>query len=423
MGALGAIAGQRANGEEFPIEASISQIEVEGDKIFTVILRDISERQRAEEALRQQAALIDLSPDGIMVRRLDGTIVFWSRGAEALYGWSREEALGKKTHDLLRTEFPVPMQDVIAQLQQTGRWAGELVHRTKDGRQLTMLSFWLARLTEQGEVSEMMESKVDITEQKRTELELRQLKQELEVRVEQRTAELTAANRELEAFTYSVSHDLRAPLRHIMSFTKMLQKCAGNSFDEKAHRHTKVILEAGVRMEHLIDDRLQLSRIGRTFLKETDTDLSQLVNEAKKELAGETRGRAIEWRIGPLPTARCDPSLIRSALINLLSNAIKYTRRKDSARIEIGCETRDSELVVFVRDNGAGFDMRFAPKLFGVFQRLHSPQEFEGTGIGLASVRRVIERHSGRTWAEGEVGQGATFYFTLPRPEMGKTRR
>lgn len=244
--------------------------------------------------------------------------------------------------------------------------------------------------------------------------ELRQSHAELERRVEKRTAELSVANREMEAFTYSVSHDLRAPLRHVMSFAKMLEKQAGPRLDEKGRRYTRVIVEAGRRMENLIDDLLKLSRISRAPLNETQVSLRQLVEESRRELAPESRGRAIDWQIGPLPEVQGDPTLLRSVMVNLLSNAIKYTRGRQPARIEIGCEEKEREVVCFVRDNGAGFDMKFVDKLFGVFQRLHRAEEFEGTGIGLASVRRVIQRHGGRTWAEGEVDHGACFSFSLP---------
>ncbi len=230
---------------------------------------------------------------------------------------------------------------------------------------------------------------------------------ELERRVDERTAEL-------EAFTYSVSHDLRAPLRHVMSYAKMLNKHAGPHLDEKGRRYTQIIIESGRRMESLIDDLLNLSKIGRTPLNETEVDLHDLVKDALQELAPDMHGRPIEWQIGKLRKVLGDPTLLRAVMINLLSNAIKYTRGRNPALIAIDCEDKDGEMVCSVRDNGAGFDMKFVDKLFGVFQRLHRLEDFEGSGIGLASVRRIIQRHGGRTWAEGKVDHGATFYFSFP---------
>lgn len=244
--------------------------------------------------------------------------------------------------------------------------------------------------------------------------QLKQSHAELERRVEERTAELVAANRELEAFGYSVSHDLRAPLRHVSSYIKLLQQNAAENLDETNRRYVRIVAEAAQRMGQLIDDLLVLSRVGRVAIVETKVDLRALVDEARRELAPEMAGRTIEWQVGPLPQLRGDLSLLRSVVVNLLSNAIKYTRPRNPAQIEVGSETRNGEVVCYVRDNGAGFDMQFANKLFGVFQRLHDRNDFEGTGIGLASVRRILQRHGGKTWAEGRVDHGATFYFSFP---------
>jgi signal transduction histidine kinase len=244
--------------------------------------------------------------------------------------------------------------------------------------------------------------------------QLRLEKAELEQRVRARTLELEAANKELEAFSYSVSHDLRAPLRAVASFSQILVQEHAAQMSEEAGRFLKIITSNTRRMEQLIEDLLRLSRLGREPLAKKTVDLSVLVHEVVEELRQDQGGRPIEVRVGRLPGQEADPALLRQAFINLLSNAFKFTREKNPAVVEVDCRKQEGEDVYFVRDNGAGFDMQYAEKLFGVFQRLHSGEEFEGTGVGLSIVQRVIQRHGGRIWAEGQVGQGATFYFTLP---------
>jgi K+-sensing histidine kinase KdpD len=240
--------------------------------------------------------------------------------------------------------------------------------------------------------------------------------QKLNLELARRATELEAANKDLESFAYSVSHDLRAPLRHIVGYAELLQKQASSLLDEKSHHHMKMILDSSKRMGNLIDDLLAFSRIGRAEAKNTAVDLEQLVKEVVAELGQETSGRDIAWKIGALPVCYGDRSMLKLVLVNLVSNAVKFTRMRTQAEIEIGCvEGTENDLEMFVRDNGAGFDMQYANKLFGVFQRLHPTEEFEGTGIGLATVQRIIHRHGGNVRADGAVDQGATFYFSLPR--------
>jgi signal transduction histidine kinase len=246
---------------------------------------------------------------------------------------------------------------------------------------------------------------------------LRRENAELEVRERRRSEELAAAYRDLESFSYSISHDLRAPLRHMSGYADLLQKKASAVLDEKSQRYMLMIQESAKRMGDLIDDLLAFSRIGRTETQKTLVNLEQLVKEALSEVRQETNGRNIVWNIGPLPNFYGDRSMLRLVFVNLLSNAVKFTRTRSEAKIEVGWDDgNQDEVVVFVRDNGVGFDMKYVNKLFGVFQRLHPAQAFEGTGIGLATVQRIVQRHGGKVWAEGTVDQGATFYFSAPKP-------
>ena len=237
-----------------------------------------------------------------------------------------------------------------------------------------------------------------------------------------RARELETSNSELELFAYSVSHDLRAPLRHVVGFSELLQKQAASSLDEKSRRFLQTILESAKRMGNLIDDLLAFSRIGRAETKKTLVSLDQLIKDAVAEIGQDTGARIIDWKIEPLPVCYGDRSMLKLVMVNLVSNAVKFTNMRARAVIEIGCLDRENEVEVFVRDNGAGFDMQYVDKLFGVFQRLHLPEQFEGTGIGLATVRRIIHRHGGEVRAEGNVDQGATFYFSLPKAQPAAER-
>ena len=244
--------------------------------------------------------------------------------------------------------------------------------------------------------------------------EIRSFNHELERRVAVRTVQLEAANKELEAFSYSVSHDLRAPLRHIDGYAQLLQKRLGEKLDETDRRYLTTIIGSTKGLGTLIDELLAFSRMSRTELRKSQVNTDAMVQEVVRDVQPDAMGRKIDWRIGALAEVKGDSAMLRQVWRNLLGNAVKYTRERDVAVIEISCETTATEQVFRVADNGAGFEMEYVAKLFGVFQRLHSTSEFEGTGIGLANVRRIIERHGGRTWAEGKVGVGAKFYFSLP---------
>jgi PAS domain S-box-containing protein len=374
--------------------------------------RDDLEIEVAERT--QQASLLNLTHDTIFVRDMSDVITYWNRGAQELYGWTAEEAIGKRARELLRSVFPAPIEEIHAELLRLGRWDGELEKTRADGSQVIVASRWSLRRDEQGRPAAILETNNDITERKRREQETRVLNEELG----KRTADLEASNKELEAFAYSISHDLRAPLRHMVGFTQLLQKNAAKLLNEKNQRYVTMILESAQRMGNLIDDLLAFSRIGRTETHKTMVNLEQLVEEALAEVRPDTVERDIVWRVGGLPNWYGDRSMLRLALVNLISNAVKFTRTRSPAEIEIGSMDQErDQVVVFVRDNGVGFDMKYVSKLFGVFQRLHAREAFEGTGIGLATVQRIVHRHGGEAWAEGMVDKGATFYFSLSKSQ------
>jgi signal transduction histidine kinase len=278
-----------------------------------------------------------------------------------------------------------------------------------------LLVSWFASVRSQVEhelVRSRDELMKEVAERRQREEEIRTLNDELA----KRSTDLEASNKELEAFAYSISHDLRAPLRHMSGFTELLQKSTASTLNEKSQRYLGIILESAKRMGNLIDDLLAFSRIGRAEAHMKMVSLDQLVKEAVSEVRQETGGRDIVWKVAPLPTLYGDGSMLRLVLVNLISNAAKFTRNRPKAVIEIGCaEQKADSVVVFVRDNGVGFNMKYVNKLFGVFQRLHPQEAFEGTGIGLATVQRIVHRHGGRIWAEGLEDKGATFYFSLTR--------
>lgn len=386
---------------------------------------DITEQKRVEAALKESEArfrnMADHAPVMLWVTDPSGACTYLSKGWYEFTGQTEETGLGfgwlAATHpdDVKRAEAIF-----LSANAKQAPFQFEYRIRRKDGEYRWAIDSASPRYSPSGEYLGYIGSVTDITERKRAEEEMRRFNQQLERRVQERTAALLEANKELESFSYSVSHDLRAPLRHIMGFAQLLESRSGANLDATARRHVKTIADAARQGGKLVDDLLEFSRMGRAELKKAPVSLRELVEEVQRELAPEAEGRKVQWRVGTLPEVQADPALLRLVLKNLLANALKYSRPREEAVIEVGASEGEGETEVFVRDNGVGFEMQYVDKLFGVFQRLHRPEQFEGTGIGLANVRRIIARHGGRTWAEGAVEQGATFHFTLPHAEVAR---
>ena len=387
---------------------------------------DISRQKTAEAALRRSEERFRLAAEAVdgIVYEIDirsGQVARSGRLLHRLgYGDSLANDIGAWVDLLHPDDRARALGRHAALANEEGRDTAQTEYRLRDafGEYHQVLDRVLIMRNAAGEPERMVGCTLDISALKEAERQILRLNAELEQRVEERTAALQAANQELEAFTYSVSHDLRAPLRHVAGFTDLLRSRL-TEVDPQSQRYLETIVGATARMAEMIDKLLALSRVGRGEMRPVEVDLGDLVAEVRDELAGAADGRNVDWKIGALPVVHADRALLRGAVQNLLANALKFTTGRDPAVIEV-CASPDTgarEHEIVVRDNGAGFDMKYVGKLFGVFQRLHAPGEFEGTGIGLASVRRIINRHGGRVWAQGTPGAGAEFHFTLPALE------
>jgi len=401
------------DGRRVEVEFITNAYFVDELRLIQCNIRNITERKKTEARFRR---LMNSNAQGMIYWKTNGEITEANDAFLRLVRYSREDLEAKRLGwtTLTPPEYTELDRRALAEIAAKGVCASyEKELFRQDGTRVPII---IGSAGFDDNPDEGVSFMLDITERKQSENKIRQLNENLEQRVAERTAQLEDANKELQAFSYSVSHDLRAPLRHVLGFVDLLQKDAGATLSEKNLRHLSTIAQAATRMGTLIDDLLAFSRVGRAELVKTEVDLTALVREALGDFEVETQARTLAWKIHPLPVVLADRSLLRMVLVNLISNAIKFTAGRVAASIEIGAAPdQPGETVCFIRDNGAGFNPKYASKLFGVFQRLHSHDEFEGTGIGLANVQRIILRHGGRTWAEGAVDAGATFYFSIPK--------
>ncbi|MBN1828522.1 MAG: PAS domain S-box protein [Deltaproteobacteria bacterium] len=409
---------KRKDGSIFPAEASIRPIVSHGITYYQYIIRDITERKTAERLLydRNQhlAMIINSAPVGIYDLDLDGRIKsIWNPAAEKLFGWKREEVLGKFLPTV--PEQSMSEYEALHSITMQGESLTDVaLERQRKGGSPVAISLSVSPLhDQQGNITGMLSIAVDMTKRKEMEKQLRLLNLTLEQKVAERTSRLRNINEELEAFSYSVSHDLRAPLRSIDGFSQAVMEDYEDKLDASGRDHLKRIRAATQRMGLLIDDLLQLSRITRVDMRTVEINLSSLASTAARETEEQTK-RRIAWKIPEGLSATGDPRLLTIVLRNLFDNAVKFTAAKENPTIEFGRTVMNGTSWFYVRDNGVGFDPKYKDKLFTAFQRLHSAKDYPGTGIGLATVKRIIGRHGGEVWADGAIDAGAAFFFTIP---------
>jgi PAS domain S-box-containing protein len=411
----------RADGKKISIELSITVTKRSTrPPFFTAHLRDISERLQAERATAHLAAIVKSSDDAIISKDLTGTVMSWNQAAERLFGYRADEMIGQPILRLIPKEKEHEEHEILSRISKGERIEHYHTVRCRKDGTLVNVSLTISPLFDAaGKVIGASKIARDITKEKRAEEALRDRDRALTAandELNQQKAGLAEANKELQSFSYSVSHDLRAPLRTIDAYVRIVEEDHGTQLNDEAQRCLGIIRRAAGQAGELIDDLLEFSRLGRVGMDLRPTKMTELAREAAAELALAHPERTVDVTIGDLPLCNGDWRLLKLVWANLLSNAFKFTRHRMQAQIEVGWLPDDRQpdaTVYYVKDNGVGFDMKYVQKLFGVFQRLHLKDEFEGTGVGLAIVHRIVQRHDGRVWAEGKIDGGATFFFSL----------
>jgi len=425
------------DGREMDIALSISPTFTNGTRLFVGFIRDITWQKKSQEEIRklntdlEQRVLERLREVSDYKFALDesaivaitdqkGIITHVNDNFCKISKYSRDELMGQD-HRIINSGYhsKTVIRDLWVTIAHGEIWRGELKNRAKDGSYYWVDTTIVPFLNESGKPYQYVAIRADITHRKKVEEEFHKLNEELEDRVDLRTIQLESAKKEMESFAYSVSHDLRAPLRAIVGFTSILEEEYSSKLDDEARRVTSVIKKNTLKMGHLIDDLLAFSRAGKQEIVKTTIDTEKMVREVINELTAGNSTNHIEWVLHPLASAYGDIHTIRQVWVNFISNAIKYSRGQEPARIEIDHFIQDGQLAFCVKDNGVGFNNKYRDKLFRVFQRLHNPEEFEGTGVGLALVEKIISKHGGRVWADGEPGKGAQFCFSLPTGRDG----
>lgn len=400
--------GLRKDGSFVPVEINVNSLEFDGESCVLMSILDVSGRSEVEDKLRAQGQLLDLAYESIMIRDFNGVISYWNRGAQEMYGYTDEEAVGHSAHTLLKTEFPKPLAEINRELLATGRWDGELVHYTAAGKRLDVTSRWALKTERRGDPT-VIEITGDITALKNA----AELLQRKILELENANAELERSNEDLNQFAYVCSHDLQEPLRTITNFTQLFAQRYPELVDDKAKQFIEFIVGAAKRMQSLINDLLSYSRVER---KSQSTDLvncSTALDLALANLQATIQENQANIQRTRLPVVSGNSSQVVQLFQNLLSNALKF-RNAAAPEIHISACKSGQYWRFSVSDNGIGFDMKHAERIFSIFQRLHSRDKYEGTGIGLSICKKIVERHHGRIWVESKPGEGTTFYFTMP---------
>jgi PAS domain S-box-containing protein len=389
---------RRKDGSLVEISLTISPVKDQRGRIIgaSKIARDITQRKRYEQRLVEQAHLLDLTGDAILVRDGRDRILGWNRAAEEIYGFTCEDALGKISHDLLRTEFPEPLPRISERLLRDGRWSGELRHTCRDGSRIVTFSRWVAERNENGDVSRILESNNDITERVRVQEEVRR------------------ANQDLEQFAFSASHDLQEPLRTIKIYSELLVDRLGAKVGGESAEFLDFLRSAATRMELLVRDLLAYTQVTRIAAPLEDVDTGQALAEVLANLEGAIMESGATVTCGPLPKLRAHGIHVRQLFQNLIGNAIKYRSDDRAPAVHVTADRQDGSWLFTVCDNGIGIKPEFKEQIFGLFSRLHNDDRYAGTGIGLAICQRIVERDGGRIWVESEPGRGSAFHFVLP---------